>query len=289
MEAWEIILIVSAALAFLFLLSYAAFCFLIKPNKYRSEMDAFKNVRFAHRGLHSDTVPENSIEAFRLATEAGYGIELDVRVSSDGELMVFHDDTLDRVTSEKGAFEARSAEELKKIKLLGTENTIPTFIEVLELVDGRVPLLVEIKEFNGSYVTSEKAAEALRKYKGPFIVESFNPFVLQKFKKLAPEIMRGFLSQDFSDNKKLRGARWFLLKNMLLNFLAKPDFIAYRHTDYNVRALKFIKRHHKKTPLIAWTVESAEDDALAIKNGFSGVIFQYYRPNATVLSENEVI
>ncbi len=286
MEPWQIILV--SIIALVLILPYVIFRVLIKPNKYRAEMDAFKNVRFAHRGLHSDTVPENSMEAFALATKAGYGIELDVRVSSDGELMVFHDETLDRMTAESGKFEERTAEELKKIKLRDTENTIPSFSEVLELVDGKVPLLVEIKEFNGSYKATEKTAEILKEYKGPFIVESFNPLALGKLKKLAPEFMRGFLSQDFSDNKQLKSIKYLILKNMLFNFICRPDFIAYRHSDYNVRALKFIKKHYKKTPLIAWTVESAEDDALALKNGFSGIIFQYYEPCVKVSSENEV-
>lgn len=288
MEPWEIILIVAAIIVFLLALSYLAFRFFIKPNKYRSEMDNFKNVRYAHRGLHGGGVPENSMEAFELAVKAGYGIELDVRLSKDGELMVFHDDTLDRVTAESGAVDARTAEELRKIKLSGTENTIPTFREVLALVDGKVPLLVEIKEFNGGYGVTEKTAEILKEYKGSFIVESFNPLALGKLKKLAPEFMRGFLSQDFSTSKDHLSFKYKLLKNMMFNFVARPDFIAYRHIDYNVKALKFIKKHHKKTPLIAWTVESAEDDALAIKNGFSGLIFQYYTPETKVSFENEV-
>lgn len=287
MEPWQIALIIIAVIVVL-ILPYVIFRILVKPNKYRQEMDAFKNVRYAHRGLHSDTVPENSLEAFSSAVEAGYGIELDVRVSSDGELMVFHDDTLDRMTSESGNFEERSAEELKKIKLAGTENTIPTFREVLKLVDGKVPLLVEIKEFNGGYRATEKTAEILKEYKGPFIVESFNPLALGKLKKLAPEFMRGFLSQDFSTSKKHRSFKYAILKNLLFNCVACPDFIAYRHSDYNVRIMKFMRKHYKKTPLIAWTVESAEDDDLAIENGFSGIIFQYYRPETKVSSENEV-
>lgn len=289
MEPWQIILLIAAITFFVFAVLFAAFLFLIKPNKHRSEMDLYKNVRFAHRGLHSEKIPENSMEAFALAVDNGYGIELDVRVSSDGELMVFHDETLDRMTSAKGKFVEYTAEELKKIKLLGTENTIPTFCEVLELVDGKVPLLVEIKEFGNSYPATEKCAEILKEYKGPFIVESFNPLALGKLKKLAPEFMRGFLSQDFSDNKELKSVKYRILKNMLFNFICRPDFIAYRHSDYNVRAFKFIKKYFKKTPLIAWTVESKEDDYLAIKNGFSGVIFQYYEPLLTASSENEVV
>ena len=286
MEPWQIIIV--ALIGLFLILPYVIFCILSKPNKYRAEMDAFKNVRYAHRGLHDDEIPENSMEAFARAVEAGYGIELDVRVSSDGELMVFHDETLDRVTAEKGKFVERSAEELKKIKLLGTGNTIPTFREVLELVDGKIPLLVEIKEFDGSYKATEKTAEILKEYKGPFIVESFNPMALRRLKELAPEFMRGFLSCDFSKSKDHKGVKFFMLKNMMFNFLCRPDFISYNHEDYNVKALWFMKKFHKNTPLIAWTVEKPEDDAAAVKNGFSGIIFQYYEPKQNVI-EDEVV
>ena len=287
MEPWQIIIV--ALLGLTLILPYVVFCILTKPNKYRSEMEAFKNVRYAHRGLHNDVIPENSMEAFARAVDAGYGIELDVRVSSDGELMVFHDETLDRMTAESGKFIERTAEELKKIKLRGTDNTIPTLCEVLELVNGRIPLLVEIKEFGTTYKATEKTAEILKEYKGPFIVESFNPMALGKLKELAPEFMRGFLSCDFSKSKEHKGIKYSMLKNMMFNFLCRPDFIAYSHEDYNVRALKFVKKIYKKTPIIAWTVESAEADAAAIKNGFSGVIFQYYEPEVKVSSENEVV
>ena len=287
MEPWHIIIV--AAIALILILPYVAYCFLTKPNKYRAEMDAFKNVRYAHRGLHNDKIPENSMEAFERAVIAGYGIELDVRVSSDGELMVFHDETLDRMTAEKGKFIERTADELKKIKLLGTENTIPTFREVLELVDGKIPLLVELKEFGSTFEATEKTAEILKEYKGPYIVESFNPLALKRLKEISPEIMRGFLSQNFDDSEEHKGIKYRLLKNMMLNFLCRPDFIAYRHSDYNRRALKFFKKNYKKTPLIAWTVENAEDDSAAIKNGFSGIIFQYYKPSLKASSENEVV
>ncbi len=288
METWEILLIVIIA-AFILVLPYFVFRFLVKPNKYRSEMDAFKNVRYAHRGLHSESVPENSIEAFSLAVEAGYGIELDVRLSSDGELVVFHDDTLDRMTSECGRVDERTTEELGKIKLLGTENTVPTFREVLKLVDGKVPLLVEIKEDAGKYGVTEKTVEILKQYNGPFIVESFNPLSLGRVKKLAPEFMRGFLSQNFYKEEKYRKFMYFLLQNMLVNFACRPDFIAYCHKDCSMKAFNFIRKHHPKIPLIAWTVESLEEDAAAINNGFSGIIFQYYQPETLVFGKNEVV
>ena len=284
METWEILIIASTSI-FVLLLPCFVFRILIKPNKYREGMENFKSVRYAHRGLHNDKVPENSMGAFKLAVDAGYGIELDVRLSSDGELMVFHDDTLDRMTSECGRVDARTADELKKIKLKGSEETLPTLREVLKLVDGKVPLLIEMKEEAGKYGVTEKTVEVLKEYQGPFIVESFNPLALGRLKMLAPDVMRGFLSQKFMKDKNHRKIQFWFLQNMLFNYTAKPDFIAYRHSDYDVCALKFIKKHYKKIPLIAWTVESVEDDKAAIDNGFSGIIFQNYHPNTTVSGE----
>lgn len=274
-----VIVLISVLCAILFL--FLIFVFLIKPNRYRKEMDDFKNVRYAHRGLHDQSRPENSMSAFSAAVEGGYGIELDVRLSSDGELMVFHDDTLDRVTNESGRVDARSAEELKSIHLMNSEDTIPTFREVLELVDGKVPLLIELKEDAGKYGVTEKTLEILKDYSGPFIIESFNPLALGRVKKLDPHIMRGFLSQNFYKEKKYRKLMYFLLEHLLLNVICRPDFIAYCHSDFKMPALRLTKKLFR-VPLIAWTVENAEDDEMAIKNGFSGIIFQHYLPEKTV-------
>ena len=140
-----VLLSVFAALLFFFLL----YLFLIKTGKRRSVMDEFKKVRYAHRGLHGEGAPENSLLAFKRAVDAGFGIELDVRFSSDKKLVVFHDATLERVTDVTGRVAEKTAEELQNIRLLGTEERIPTFLEVLGVVDGAVPLLIEIKEDAG--------------------------------------------------------------------------------------------------------------------------------------------
>ena len=138
----------------------------------------YRGVRFAHRGLHSEGVAENSMSAFVAARDAGFGIELDVRLSSDGELVVFHDDTLDRVAGVSGRVDEFTADQLAEMRLSGTEDGVPRFSEVLAAIDGRVPLLVEIKEDAGNSRVSEKTAEMLAGYGGEYIVESFNPLSL---------------------------------------------------------------------------------------------------------------
>lgn len=275
MDWYWILAIVFAALSAIL---FSTYIYLVAPGKKRPDMERFKTVRFAHRGLHGSGRAENSLSAFRAAVEAGYGIELDVRLSSDGELVVFHDDTLDRVTKETGPVDEKTAEELSKIKLCETEDTVPTFSEVLRLVDGRVPLLVELKERAGEYGVTRKAMELLREYKGEYIVESFNPLALSLLKKEMPEVLRGFLSSDFTKNEKYKGQiKYFFLENLLFNLLCRPDFISYNHEAHKNRSLRFIRTVFKPAT-ICWTVTSREDEDLAYKHGFDGVIFEGYIP-----------
>jgi glycerophosphoryl diester phosphodiesterase len=217
------------------------------------------------------------MSAFSAAVERGYGIELDVRLSSDGKLVVFHDDDLDRVTDGKGPVASYTAEQLGKINLGDTEDTVPLFSDVLALVDGKVPLLVEIKEDHGSYAVTEAAAQMLSTYKGPFVVESFNPLSLWRFSKILPNVPRGILSEDFLTNEKRRTPLFFLLKNMLLNRWAKPSFIAYNHKHSYTLAFKLTTRFFG-APSFAWTTRSADEEKAARKNGFDTVIFEEYVP-----------
>ncbi len=263
-------------LAFLLLLFFV-YLFLLRTKSRREKMKKYKNLSYAHRGLHSDGCEENSVSAFRRAVEAGYAIELDVRLSKDGELVVFHDDTLDRVTAESGRVDAKTREELSKIKLGKTEDTVPTFSEVLSLVDGKVPLLVEIKEDAGSYAVTEKCVEVLRSYKGDFIIESFNPLALARVRELMPEALRGILSQSFLKEKQYRTPTHFLLSIMALNFLCRPDFIAFNHKHSANMALR-LSRWLFRVPTLAWTTRSKEEEERALKKGFDGVIFENYIP-----------
>ena len=269
-------IIIVSVISFL-LLSFIVFLLLIKPNKKREEMKRFIKIKYAHRGLHGNGEAENSMSAFAKAVEMGFGIELDVRLSSDGELVVFHDDTLERVTKEYGKVDSKTAAELSKIKLAATKDTIPTFKEVLRLVNGKVPLLVEIKEDAGNYGVTRKTVEILKEYKGDFIIESFNPLSLRVIRKEMPDVMRGFLSQNFLTEKKYRKPLYFLLQNLLLNCICRPDFIAFKHSHYKNPALK-LTRDMFGAATLAWTVTSIEEENAAYKNGFDSVIFEKYIP-----------
>ena len=255
---------------------FFVFLFLIAP-KNRREMKEFKSVYYAHRGLHNAERAENSMSAFRAAVEAGFGIELDVRLSKDGRLVVFHDDTLDRVCGREGRVDDFTAEELATFRLSGTEDGIPLFTDVLAVVDGKIPLLVEIKENVGNSAVSKEACRILADYKGRYIVESFNPLSLRTVKEENPEIVRGILAYRYFAEEKNRKPLYFLLQCLMLNFLCRPAFIAYNHKDGRYLALRFV-RFFFKTPTVAWTVCSPEEEAIALKNGFDSIIFEGYIP-----------
>ena len=258
------------------LVLFLLYLFLVAPKKTK-DMKKYQNLMYAHRGLHNDERAENSMSAFRAAVEAGYGIELDIRLSKDGELVVFHDDTLDRVCAREGKVIDFTADELAGFKLVGTDDGIPRFSDVLALVDGKVPLLVEIKEDAGNSAVSEAACKMLADYKGDFIFESFNPLSMRTVKKGLPNISRGILSHRYYEYEQYKKPLYFLLQSLLLNFLCRPAFIAYDHRHAKAFGLRFVRAFFK-APTLAWTVRSAEEEKVARENGFDGIIFENYTP-----------
>ena len=234
----------------------------------------FYGKNIAHRGLFSadQSVPENSMTAFENAADMGYGIELDVQLTKDGKVVVFHDDTLDRVCGVKGRVNAYTFEELRNFSLYGTDEKIPLFADVLKLVDGRVPMIVELKTTKQRKELCEKTLSLLRAYKGVYCIESFDPFIVKWFRFHAKDIMRGQLTQrpnDFKNDAPAIAA--FILGNTLFNFLARPHFIAHRIG--------------KKTPLIhfceaagAMKVAWTSHDKTAEKD-YDVVIFEHYLPD----------
>ncbi len=274
------VLIACGALALLFLL----YLFLIAPGKRRKITDIYTHHIYAHRGLHGNGVPENSLAAFRLAVENGYGIELDVQLSRDGIPVVFHDGTLARMCGDTvtGGPVDYTAEELSAMPLAGTGETIPTFREVLDLVDGRVPLVIEIKNDGDCIATCRAAEELLRTYRGLFCIESFNPLAVAFFKKARPDVVRGVLSERFMKEKHLRKPLYLVLQFLLINVLARPDFIAYDFRDAG-KSLSFRLARALGAHTVAWTVRSEEDAALAKENGFDTIIFEHYTPKENSL------
>ena len=250
--------------------------FLIAPGKRNAKMEKYKSVRYAHRGLHDGARAENSLSAFAAAKAAGYGMELDIRLSADGQLVVFHDSTLNRVCGIEGKVRDMTVEQLKKVSLSGTGEGIPTFREVLELIDGAVPLLIEIKLDPGEGGVAERFIEEIEGYRGDFIVESFNPMALKTVKRARPDILRGFLSADYTKDERYKGKiLYWLLTNLYLNYMMRPDFIAYEKTGGAIKNIRYLRKKFN-TPLIAWTAKSEEEEIKALGDGFDTVIFENY-------------
>lgn len=250
----------------------------IAPGK-QSLTEPFISTKYAHRGLHDEELAENSLAAFSKAVEEGFGIELDVRLSKDGVLVVFHDDTLTRMCGVDARVDEKTYDELLNYRLLDTDSKIPTFREALSVVDGKVPLLIEIKEDAGNNKVSLALIEELKGYEGPYIIESFNPLSLGVIKKNAPTVMRGFLSQLFlkSENKEYHKPLYFILQNLLINRIASPAFIAYDIKGRRSLSLR-IARWLLGAKTVAWTIRSAEEEAIAKKAGFDTIIFENYIP-----------
>ncbi len=234
---------------------------------------------YAHRGLHGNGVPENSMSAFRLALQKGYGIELDIHLLKDGGLAVIHDAALKRTTGCDGSVEDLTTAELTNYHLEGTEDTIPRFQEVLELFAGKAPLIIELKAERGNHAAlAEAACKALEGYSGVYCIESFDPRCIQWLRKNRPEIIRGQLSENFLTAKStnLSGLLRFALTNLLTNFLTRPDFIAYKFEDRNGLA-PWLCRHWWHAQPVSWTIRSQKDFDTAVKEG-SLPIFEHFEP-----------
>jgi glycerophosphoryl diester phosphodiesterase len=229
----------------------------LKRNKNIKGMDGWL---YAHRGLHNNQsdAPENSLKAFGLAVEKGYGIELDVQLTKDLTAIVLHDYNLKRACNTDVQVSTLTYEELQKYRLFGSQERIPTLKEVLELVDGRVPIIIELKLPWKADRLCSTVAELLSGYKGFYVIESFNPFGLMWYRRHHPEVIRGQLSTDFI-KEKIEGdpIQYFLLKHLLMNFLTKPDFIAYHHVYKNALSFTLCRKLFRTKP-VAWTIQSEE-------------------------------
>ena len=212
---------------------------------------------YAHRGLHGGGVPENSLDAFELACKKGYGIELDVQLSRDGEVMVFHDYTLIRMTGEKGKLCEYDAKALKELKLSDSTQYIPTFKEVLALVNGRVPILIELKGESLDTSLCSPVADILKGYTGDYCIESFNPFLLAKMRTLLKDAYYGQLYTNVCRDKKNYNPLNILLTGMTFNFIARPDFIAYNKKDRHSAVVKLTTRLYRAKKFV-WTIKDGD-------------------------------
>lgn len=233
----------------------------------------------AHRGyFNNTTICENSLPAFECAIKNGYAIELDIQPTKDNEIVVFHDSTLLRMTGQNGKVSDYTYNELQELNLLNTNQKIPTLQQVLKLVNGQTPLLIEIKPNNLKVGKLEtKLLQLLNEYNGQYAIQSFNPFIILWFKKNAPNVVRGILSAKFTKNFENRPnvIKRIILKSMILNKFFTPDFIAYNVLDLPLKKIQTNK--NKGIIILGWTVKSQQQYE-KIKDYVDNIIFQDFKP-----------
>jgi len=265
------------AIAIILLILLALYLFLIAPSGERPDDSHLRGWLYAHRGLHDGNVKvtENSMEAFRLAVEKGYGMELDVQLTKDGKLVVHHDGSLKRVC---GVDQLIREVNFADLPLLPDGSRIPLFTEVLNMVDGRAPIIVEVKHYGGAARVAKAAHEALKGYQGVYCVESFDPTAMYYFRKNAPHIVRGQLASGGKRDKvALNAASYIALKYLLVNVLSRPHFVAYSVPADRVVSMWLMKRVFK--PLLAcWTVRDQKTLNYANKEGYLYPIFELFTP-----------
>lgn len=234
---------------------------------------------YAHRGLHDNEhgIPENSMAAFQRAVDKGYGIELDVHLTADNQLVVFHDDTLTRMCGINKKISGFLYSYLQQLRLLGTGEGIPLFKDVLALVDGKVPLIIELKvDGSNQNLLCPLVWQLLSGYKGSYCIESFHPFVLQWFKRYQPQVVRGQLSCNFFKENPHCDIVLFLMSNLMTNFFTHPDFIAYKYLDLKNPAVIY-NRKLFRIMTVVWTIPG-KPTYDRFKGKVDAMIFEGFEP-----------
>ena len=250
--------------------------FMLAPGRASRQQKApFLGRNFAHRGLHTPdkSVPENSAEAFRLAAESGYGVELDVQLSKDGQVVVFHDDTLDRVCGIHGRVDDYDYSELARMKLCGSEWGIPLFADVLGVVIGRAPIICELKTGPRNEELCRKTYDLISSYCGDVCIESFDPRIVAWFRFHGKDLVRGqlaMLPSQYPDDVTGGKPFAFLAGHTLLNFLGRPQFIAY---EIGAQPLSVRLAQLLGAMKVVWTSHDTMNE-----QGKDVVIFEYYKP-----------
>ncbi len=269
-------LIIGISALLLFLLSML-YVFLILPHITNTADMELLTVDYAHRGLWDSIAPENSMAAFARAVRAGYGIELDIQLSKDKKVMVFHDSDLKRMCGIDRRVCDLTYDQLKGLRLLNTDQTIPSLAEVLSLVHGQVPLMIEIKGDRPQPALCIRVSHMLDTYMGAFCIESFNPLILNWFKNYRPRYARGQLVTKITKHTR-RGSRIvnLLLSHMLLNFLSRPDFISV-NGQYRNRPVFLLCKRILRINTFVWTVRTYKDHTACRRHGFF-TIFERIKP-----------
>jgi glycerophosphoryl diester phosphodiesterase len=238
----------------------------------------------AHRGLHKQGLVENSIGAARAAIAAGYAIECDVQATKDG-LVVFHDDTLERLTAFAGRVFDHDTPSLGAMPLRGSAETIPSFDAFLEAIGGRTPLVVELKsDFNGDLTVAERAAERLARYAGPVVLESFDPALITFLRSQGEALGVAHIPLGIVAEAAYGEAEWPMLtpaqRAEMTHFLhypsTRPDILSWNVADLP-HAIPVLAREALRLPVTVWTIRSAEQ-AAAARQWADQIVFEKFLP-----------
>lgn len=264
------------------------YLFLIAPNtSRRSQMKRYTKWVFAHRGLWNmlEGIPENSMGAFERAVTQKFGIELDVHLTKDKKLVVFHDNSLRRICGIRGTIESMTYAELCTLPLMKTKWRMPLLSDVLELVGGRVPLLIEMKMPSNSTELCPILKKALDSYRGPYLIESFNPLGLRWFHKNAPDVLIGVLSSRYKNSDGPNTILKALSTSLLVNAVCRPDFVAYNFLTADGLGFRLNQKLFK-APVFAWTIRTREQYRIC-RNRYDSIIFEKFIPDKENVDENE--
>lgn len=261
---------------------FLLYMLMIMPRIFRKpERAPHFGVYYAHRGLHDNktSAPENSMAAFKKAVDAGYGIELDVQMTKDVIPVIFHDFTLERMCGVQGKIEDFTWKELQKLSLLQTEEKIPALREFLEMVNGKVPLIVELKIEWTDLSLCPVVQEMLDGYKGVYCIESFNPLALLWYRRHRKKVMRGQLSTNFRHDGNYKSILHFFLTHLMMNCVTSPDFIAY-NCRFKEEPGRRICRKLYKNLAVAWTVKD-QKQLDSLEKDFDLFIFDSFIPETS--------
>lgn len=246
-----------------------------------TDLSFLTRLPIAHRGLHNhaENIVENSGGAVRAAIKHGYAIEVDVQLTKDHKAIVFHDEALNRMTGQNGKVIDYTLNELQQIQFSANDETIISFAELLALVSGQVPLIIEVKSRFGNIGPLERyIAKMIDAYDGDICIMSFNPLSVRKFRHIAPHVIRGIVAEynmNPTDWHGISALGWFFIKNFVHWPLTRPNFISYHLHDLPKLSIKIARRFG--IPIISWTIKSQSDADISAKHA-DQITFEGFLP-----------
>lgn len=236
-----------------------------------------KHEKIAHRGLYTKNqeIPENSMLSFKKALEKGYAIELDVQLTKDLVVVAFHDYHLKRILNDDRFIDGLTYDELKEKGLFNTQEKVPKLSDVISFINGKCPLLIELKPLGKVKELCHETMRILKDYNGVYALFSFHPKVVYLLKKYYPDVIRGQISEYFKDQYNMNVISKYLMKSMFFNRFTKPDFISYGINDL---PNKYVDKYKKKGLTIISYAAQSKDEYDDVKSYIDNAVFEFFEP-----------